>query len=385
MPPNPNAPLYPGETIAEAAANGQLQQRPSTLTGAMANGQVSPYWGTDVAGQGGSGAGQANNPWYEQGNPYGYAARTGNSYLNTLLQGGYNPYTPGQAPPLNMGAYGPIAAAQGQAAQIDPQFLAALQQQMNGQGAANQALQASALNQLRTGTQANIAAQAAMAAGQRGNQNPGAAAYELAQGAANANQQAAGQAANTLAQQQAALSGNATSALGQLSGEQANLQEQTALENQRAANQIGLANQSNAQAGNAAQQGQYQFGQNLQAQSQTALNNAIAGMAGAGQQQGYQQTNAGIAGALQAVGGGLAAAAPYASLAGTGGVFDRPTQLTVGERGPEAIVPLDGSQGDPHTFLEAMHQRYLAGQRGIAEPHVKASPFEEMLRKGDLG
>jgi hypothetical protein len=314
------------------------------------------------------------------------------SYLNTLEQQGLQQYQPGQAPGLNMGAYGPV-----QTAQFNPQLMGQLQAQMNGQGAANQALNASAMAQLKAGTQANIASQAAMAAGQRGNQNPGAAQYNLANQASNANQQASGQLANTLASNQAALSGQATSALTQAS--QSNMQ---------AANQMALANQANAQAGNQAQQNQYQYGSSLAAQQQLALNSQIAAMAGAGQQQAYNQSNAMTSGAIQggasalgamgSMGGGSSAAATAGGAAGdilspedpllyaaSGGVIDEPTTVHVAEHGPEAIVPLDGSQGDPHVFLEAMRQHYAAGNEGVAVPHMQGLALEDMLRSPARG
>jgi hypothetical protein len=46
-------------------------------------------------------------------------------------------------------------------------------------------------------------------------------------------------------------------------------------------------------------------------------------------------------------------------------------KLRVGEAGPEAVVPLDGSQGDPHAFLDQMMRKLASGQTGKAADHMQ--------------
>jgi len=216
-------------------------------------------------------------------------------------------------------------------------LLAQLQAQANGAGP-NLAAQ-----QLQQGTQANIAAQMAQAAAQRGNQNPGAELSNLANQAAMTRQQAAGQAAQLAGQQQL----GAESQLGGLAGQGYNQAAQQAQFN--AQSQQALGNLLNSQWATANQ---------LNEAGQNAYNSNVAGLLGAQGQTGNQL----FGGGLQALG------TVGAALAKTGGLFDKPTHLMVGEHGPEAVVPLDGSQGDPHDFLDEMIKQLKKGQEGVAAP-----------------
>jgi hypothetical protein len=220
----------------------------------------------------------------------------GQQTAQKLENAGYQQYQAPNAPALNMGAYGADQTTLANAAQINQgqanQFLGGqqglvAQLQAQAQGSGPDLAQA----QLRQGLQANLASQLATAAGQRGNQNPGAAQYALGQGAAAANQAAAGQAAATRAQEQLSAEQGLGAALGQYGSQQIGLAENQAglnqaanLQNAGAQNAMTQFNTQSAQAGNAAQQAQYQFGTNIAAQQQSNENAAIAGQQLAAQQ-----------------------------------------------------------------------------------------------------
>ena len=324
-----------------------------------------------------------------------------------LQNQGYQQFTAQAAPALNQGAYGPDQTTQANAANINmgqantelgnqQSLISQLQAQAQGSGPNLAGLQ------LQQATQQNLAGQLAMAASQRGNQNPGAAQSNLANEGAAANQAAAGQAAQLRAQQQLASQGALSGALGQVSSQQqglaenqANLQQQANLQNAQAANQMAEFNTGSAQAGNAAQQAQYQFGTNIAAQQQSQENAAIAGQSTQAQAIAGNAAVGGIGGGLNAAGaavgsyggGGSNAQVPsYQSNNGQGGQYGTAQDMgdqsgpdntgsdeargginagsrhLVGEAGPEAVVSVPNSLQPHAQTAPEIHMHIHPGQ-----------------------
>lgn len=230
--------------------------------------------------------------------------------------------------------------------------------------------------QLAQATGANVANQASLMAGQRGtNQNVGLIARQIAQQGAATQQQAAGQAATLQAQQSLA-------ALGQLGGQQQNIQGVAATQiaqqqAQQQALQAAASNQVTQQAGalgnvNSLGQGEQQ---NLLG-SLGQYNNAAAGM-----QQNINTTNAGIQlplaqGQTNLAGGLIGGLGTAGQGFAKGGMIEKPIYLSAGGMGsalesvaPPSIVTFGLNQPGPKSFVG----RFFKGYSDISNPQNNSS------------
>lgn len=293
----------------------------------MNNANPPPQQALSQAGYQGLGTDANGNPTFTpyQAGPNPNAAQENASFNGYQAQNA-------NAAQINQGPTGQtINQEQGLAAQLGQE----------AQGMGPSAAQA----QLASATSGNVANAAALSAAAGAGGSAGAARFNAANQAGQLNQQAGNQAAQLEAQQALGAQGQQAGVLGTIAGQQqsfaqtqAALNQQAALANQGAANQAGQFNASSQQNLAALQQQNYEFGQGLSAQSQSQYNQSIAalqlaqeGQNAAAQQNLYAGLGGFATGSIGALGN-----AKFAD----GGVVDEPTHATVGEAGPEAVVPL---------------------------------------------